>query len=108
MKDTPAMRYGPKDCFPTGLARGMVCHRSCLRRSCQPHGDSALPILIFSTSGKDLVVPLRLCPNQGWPVWQRTDHTYGRDGFSPSSLHLAPSGQFSGLVTTHATQDNQP
>lgn len=52
MKDKPAMRYGPKDCFPTDLeigpGRGMACPRSCLRRSCRPHGDSALTILLFS------------------------------------------------------------
>lgn len=97
MKDTPAMRYGPRDCFPTdqeiGPGRGMVCHRSCLRRSCRPHGDSALTIhaiLLFSTSGKDLVLPLRLCPNQGWRGGQRTDHTYGISGMYITFSTIGP------------------
>lgn len=69
MKDKPAMRYGPKDCFPTDLeigpGRGMVCHRSYLRRSCRPHGDSALTILLFSTFREGFGPPTQTMPEPG-------------------------------------------
>lgn len=101
MKDKPAMRYGPKDCFPTDLEIGPgSCHRSCLRRSCRPHGDSALTILLFSTFREGFGQTM---PEPGLARWAAY-RSYIRCS-RLCTLLLAPSAQFSGLVTT---QDNQP
>lgn len=93
MKDTPAMRYGAKDCFPNdlqiGLGRGIVCHtpgRAC-EEAVDPHGDLAF-IILDSREGFGL--PLRLSPNL-------IGSTYG-----VSPMYLT----FSTIVVT--TQDNQP